>query len=110
MLCFKTVTTSFGVPGKNTELHEQFWTLSELKNAMRKSILTETDKQRLKVARYNYAHLVEGRPAFIWVGYCEFSIVEVRMISRKEFEYSRNREAQENLDAWTEYGERKWGC
>lgn len=102
------------VNGEHLSSHAQWervFTFKQLKQAHRVGLPSEQLKKKLEQFQAEYSILVEGRPAFIWVSYYEEPvIVEVRMISRNEYEYIREQEEAEIRDAMEAYGERKWQC
>ena len=88
---------------------EGFHTLSQLKKYMR-APMPESLKHQIKLANDLYEP-ESGRPEFIWASfYNEPVLVEVRMISPKEYHYMKRQEQLKDLANWEAYGERKLGC
>lgn len=103
-----------GKPFHSQTTFEQVWTFSEMKKSLSKrGCLPDSAKRALRLHGVRWgAEVDSSRPQFLWVSsyFEEPMIVEVRMISRKEYEAHVRRERENNIAAWEEYGERKWGC
>ncbi len=121
MMYFKTICKIVGpsvsfqaIDGFGTPLDQQKWEMvysfKEIKkNLSQRSALPDSEKCALaKIKDECLLSEIVNRPAFAWVSYYhEPVVVEVRLISKKEFLQFKKEQNQADMDATEEYGERK---